>query len=50
MTIGSNKSQEWRATWHNLSETNDHNKPKHEMQQQEKEGGREKERGKGSLE
>lgn len=50
MTMGSNKSQEWRATWHNLSETNDHNKPRHEMQQQEKEGGREKERGKGSLE
>lgn len=50
MTMGSNKSQEWRATWHNLSETNDHNKPRHEMQQQEKEGRREKEREKGSLE
>lgn len=49
MTMGSNKSQEWRATWHNLSGTNDHNKPKHEMQQQEKERRREKERGKEAL-
>lgn len=32
LTMASNKSQECQATWHNLSQTNDRNKPRHEME------------------
>jgi len=39
LAMASNKSQEWQATWHNLSQTNDHNKPWHEIERDLKKKG-----------